>query len=129
MKTEYEWRLSFDCIENEYYVDLREDKIDSNDDTIEAEYISGHIFNTYHEALVFYETRGKDNYLWLNEVDEDMKTALHDASIGVACLLDQNYDSPEELEKDLFKIQDHITKLERHILKNYEKEKYKTNSV
>lgn len=117
-KTEYEWRLSSDG-GSEYYVDLREDKI-YNDDTISSEYISGNIFSSYKEALLFYEQKGKENYLWYNEVDTDMKMAVKYASSNVACLLDQNYDSQEELEQDLLKLQKNITVLENHILNNNE---------
>tara|TARA_R100000329_G_scaffold20552_1_gene20167 strand:+ start:1628 stop:1996 length:369 start_codon:yes stop_codon:yes gene_type:complete len=117
-KTEYEWRLSSDG-GSEYYVDLREDKI-YNNDTISSEYISGNIFSSYKEALLFYEQKGKENYLWYNEVDTDMKMAVKYASSNVACLLDQNYDSQEELEQDLLKLQKNITVLENHILNNNE---------
>ena len=115
MKTEYEWRLSSDG-GDEYYVDLREDKIDDNNDTISAEYIAGYQFETYAEALVYYMTKGKENYLWCNEVELDMKQAVKDASLNVACLLDQNYESPDELESELYKLQRGITFLENHIL-------------
>ena len=115
MKTEYEWRLSSDG-GNEYYVDLREDKIDDNTETISAEYIAGYQFESYPEALLCYMTKGKENYLWCNDVELDMKQAVKDASLNVACLLDQNYGSPDELESELFRIQEYITLLENHIL-------------
>ena len=114
MRTEYEWRLSSDG-GDEYYVDLREDKIDDNE-TISAEYIAGFQFETYEEALVFYISNGKENYLWCNEVELDMKQAVKDASLNVACLLDQNYESPDELESELYRLQEYITLLENHIL-------------
>tara|TARA_Y100000996_G_scaffold412557_1_gene398963 strand:+ start:2497 stop:2832 length:336 start_codon:yes stop_codon:yes gene_type:complete len=53
-KIEYEIFLRFGD-DDDFYVDVREDKVDADGDIINGgEYVEGHIFDTYKEALVKY---------------------------------------------------------------------------
>mgnify|MGYP003123492116 CR=1 FL=1 len=57
---EYEIFLRFGD-DDEFYVDVREDEVDADGDVVNGgEYVEGHIFDTYKEALVkFYELAKK----------------------------------------------------------------------
>ena len=46
--------------------------------------------------------------------DNKLLEAVKEASISVACLLDDNFESTKELDKDLEHIQDQITIIENY---------------
>ena len=52
-KIEYEIFLRFGD-DDDFYVDVREDKVDANRGIFDSTYVEGHIFDTYKEALEKY---------------------------------------------------------------------------